>query len=219
MIPGPVQIIKCPACGAHQSNKSLRSGNTFGARYFSDGKRLAPMLPEYPYFVKCHACNVYFKINDKVIVGETSREKITANGSKAPFVRFLTVNEYSQAIKEGLYNGDEKDILSLRLSMWRRYNDIYDGERRYETYSSDNKVSETEERDIYEDNCRKILSMMSENKDDESLLTFAELYRNIGDFDKCKKILNTVEKPEKYERYISKIKAECDKKNTDTIEV
>ena len=128
MIPGPNQIIECPACGKRQLRMSLRSGNTIGARYFSDGKRVADMLPEFPYFVKCPACDVFFKINNKVVVGKTYDREIIEENSKVYLVSFLTIDEYHHAINEGLYNGDENDILSLRLSLWRLYNDRNDRE-------------------------------------------------------------------------------------------
>jgi len=216
MIPGPINIIKCPACGQHQLSKSLRSGNTIGARYFSDGKRVAPMLPEYPYFVKCPFCSIFFKINDKQIVGKNSEFE---RGYEKPFVKFLTVNEYCQAISEGLYNGNESDLLSLRISLWRRYNDRHDGQREYEFGRERFETDKATEKEIYEDNCRKILSMMAENTDDENLLLCAEVWRNLGNFDKCNSLLKEIKEPEKYRRYISTIKAACDTENTLTVEL
>ena len=225
MIPGPNQIIECPACGKRQLRRTLRSGNTFGARYFSDGKRVADMLPDFPYFVKCPACDVFFKITAKLIVGEISRHEIAENRDKIQFVRFLTVNEYRQAISVGLYNGNEKDILPLRVSLWRLYNDCNDGERRSKTLSENRqsfdavKTYEIKENEDYVENCREILSLMVEKTEDEDLLLRAELWRNLGEFEKCKSLLNDVKMPEKYERYISSIRAACDVESTLTVEI
>lgn len=50
---GPDKYYKCPNCGAYLYTHTLLSGNTFGAREYSDGKMVAPMLPECPNLTKC----------------------------------------------------------------------------------------------------------------------------------------------------------------------
>jgi ribosomal protein L7/L12 len=60
MIPGPTHIIGCPSCRAPHRLGSLMSGNTSGARWWSDGKREAPMLPSSPLVTRCHGCGRYF---------------------------------------------------------------------------------------------------------------------------------------------------------------
>ena len=46
MMPGPAQILTCPYCGEKKKIMSLLSGNTFGAKLWSDNKKISPMLPE-----------------------------------------------------------------------------------------------------------------------------------------------------------------------------
>lgn len=46
MLPGPTIIIACPLCGQYAKKRTIISGNTFGAKLWSDGKRISPMLPE-----------------------------------------------------------------------------------------------------------------------------------------------------------------------------
>jgi len=53
MMPGPYQIIACPKCKGLQQYRTLASGNTFGTRLWTDGKRIARMLPLPPAVVKC----------------------------------------------------------------------------------------------------------------------------------------------------------------------
>ena len=38
----------------------MASGNTFGARQWTDGKMEAPMLPDLPRVTRCHACGGFF---------------------------------------------------------------------------------------------------------------------------------------------------------------
>lgn len=63
MILGPDLFYKCPVCGANLHSYSLRSGNTFGAKVYSDGKMFAPMLPEYPNITKCGGCGTILMLS------------------------------------------------------------------------------------------------------------------------------------------------------------
>ena len=53
MIPGNAEIVKCPYCGTEKMLMTLISGNTCGAEYWSDNKRIAPMLPSVSPVQKC----------------------------------------------------------------------------------------------------------------------------------------------------------------------
>jgi len=223
MIPGPLLIIKCPSCGKRQQRQSLISGNTINARHFSDGKFIARMYPQYPYFVKCPACKVFFKITDKEVVDEES----LGFASDYNLVNFLNENEYCSAITNGLYNGVDDDILSLRIELWRLFNDrIRNSSHKRFPYKNNetkgrslNEILNPEEKYIYEDNCRKILSLMSENNEDEDYLLRAELWRNLGQFEYCLSFLNDIKNQENFVKYISAIKAACYSKNTLTVEI
>ena len=50
---GNAEIVKCPYCGTKKELINLVSGNTFGAVYWSDNKRIAPMLPQASPVQKC----------------------------------------------------------------------------------------------------------------------------------------------------------------------
>ena len=56
MQPGYARIVYCPYCGEKKELLSLMSGNTIGARYWSDLRMRAPMLPEVSPVQKCHHC-------------------------------------------------------------------------------------------------------------------------------------------------------------------
>jgi hypothetical protein len=45
--------MKCAQLGKHSS---ISSGNTFGAVYYTDGRRVAPMRPNTPSVVRCGSC-------------------------------------------------------------------------------------------------------------------------------------------------------------------
>ena len=69
MLPGPTLIITCPKCNAPHRTGTLQSGNTFGAVCWSDGKMVAPMMPEEPTFTKCSACGTFCWVSDMLQIG------------------------------------------------------------------------------------------------------------------------------------------------------
>jgi hypothetical protein len=73
MIPGPDQIIACPNCKEHEKYRTLISGNTFGAKVWTDGKQIAPMLPRPPAVVKCHYCGECYWLADAKKIKEVHR--------------------------------------------------------------------------------------------------------------------------------------------------
>lgn len=53
----PMPVVReCPHCSAHVVHEKTVSGNTIGAKYYTDGKREAKMLPDHPALVKCPVC-------------------------------------------------------------------------------------------------------------------------------------------------------------------
>lgn len=63
MLPGNPQILTCPFCGSEKKIMSLMSGNTFGAKYWSDNQRIAPMLPDISFVQKCPNCGKYMLLS------------------------------------------------------------------------------------------------------------------------------------------------------------
>ena len=53
----PMPIVReCPHCKAQFVHEETVSGNTIGAKFYTDGRSYAPMLPEHPWLVKCPVC-------------------------------------------------------------------------------------------------------------------------------------------------------------------
>jgi len=233
VIPGPIQIIRCPYCEKLQKRRSLISGNTIGATFYSDGKSDAPMCPEFPVFVKCPSCDISFKIT-RVYREYPFNIKIFALGhaehdtwlEDLPSVRFMSVGEYINAINNGLFykseednEGWKSDELNLRMLLWRAYNDrVRDG-----VEGSESGYESANDHAIYVDNSRKLLQSIADTSDDESCLMRAELYRNIGEFDKCITELGKFANNCNFSLYISCITRslmdECKARNVFTVRI
>ncbi|MBY0436910.1 MAG: hypothetical protein K2W80_01875 [Burkholderiales bacterium] len=60
MMAGPDVYVRCPRCAHVGMYFTFLSGNTFGAKYYTDGRRVAPSLPEVPEVVACLGCEAAF---------------------------------------------------------------------------------------------------------------------------------------------------------------
>jgi hypothetical protein len=69
MIPGPDIVIACPACGALHRYASLRSGSSFGAWGWTDGRVVSPLLPDRPRITCCQGCGGFFWVHRADEVG------------------------------------------------------------------------------------------------------------------------------------------------------
>ena len=139
MLPGPDQIVACPHCKALAKYMTLMSGNTFGARVWTDGKQDAPMLPHPPAVVKCRQCAECYWLAEAKVVGTVEpwggkRPKVDPAWTAAPEVQEPSEEEYYQALEKGLA-GDPRQERSLRVLAWWRRNDAF----RYAPQAPDRK--------------------------------------------------------------------------------
>lgn len=171
MLPGNSQILTCPFCGGEKQIMSLASGNTFGAEFWSDNKQIAPMLPEISYIQKCPHCGKYY------IRGR--QEVKYAKDSSSFDQGLLSFSEmkdaYKQLSDEGFENLEEE--ISVRMMMFHSFNDYY--YRREEKKSV--IISDFEQ--FVEQG-----KWLIENVITDTILK-AEFYREIGEMDKAKELL------------------------------
>lgn len=201
MIPEPVYIYKCPKCGVKIGCDSFGSGNTFGTKLFSDGMRISPMLTDYPSLYKCRDCNSVFWTNKEKTVGviDYTEEKKWRKVKRAVH---LNLYDYWSTLEDKNYDSKDEEIY-IRQSIWRGFNDRV---RRGEPlFSYDNDES------IYSSNATRLMEMLDTENVNQKIL-IAELNRNLGNFEKCKEILASIEDI-KYDWLKIAFEKECDEKN------
>ena len=126
MTPGSTIIRKCSVCAKHLAQHTIRSGNTFGARFWTDGKRDAPMLPDQPWLVKCPHCSTLLWIDEQKQVGEIDPRDARGDAADrfkdARPVSEPTLAEYTTCLSAGLR--DKKKERYVRLRTWWAGNDV-----------------------------------------------------------------------------------------------
>lgn len=174
MNPGRPQILTCPFCGKEKEIMTLISGNTFRSELWSDNKQIAPMLPEISYVQKCPGCGKYYI--------RTRQEVVYAKDGWCMKQGLLTFPEMKEAFAQLSAEGflSDKEETQVRMMLHHAYNDYYyrSGEER--------DVLE-EDKQLFHDNALWLIK----NLITDSVMK-AEFYREIGDMETAKDILDSV---------------------------
>ena len=136
------------------------------------------------------------------------KSKFENEWKKPKEVEFLSPNEYFEAIKSKIYSNKDEE-LCLRLNLWWAFND--------RTRNGKEIFLTEDDKDIYESNCIALIEMLDKNEINDKI-TIAELYRNLGKYVECNKILNTI-KDKKYAMFKKILKRECEKNNKNVVEI
>lgn len=174
MMPGNPQILICPFCGTEKQIMSLISGNTFGAELWSDNKQIAPMLPEISYVQKCPHCGKYY-------ITEKQEVKYAKDGYsfEKGLLTYPEMKEaFTQLSEEGFLN--EKEEINVRMMLHHAYNDYY-----YRT--EEKKVISEEDKTLFHENGLWLIN----NLITDSVMK-AEFYREIGEIDTARSILDSI---------------------------
>lgn len=240
MIPGPDIYYKCPTCGAYLYTHSLTSGNTFGAKTYSDGKMVAPMLPEYPNLTKCENCETIVMLSrlEQIIEDDSRKEKKRDDISLLGKILRLFSRTKTKNI-EAEHEGELQERQDINSPFVSRYEcmhlglgdlykalDVFPNDELYirlKIWRKHNDIlrfsSELTPENIHQDildyheymnNCRSLLNLLNKEDDDERLI-MAELNRNLGNFTEC---LDLITKSEGRRNLIETILTlECEKGN------
>ena len=195
MTPGRSTVYICPHCGTMKAVWAMASGNTFfGETIWSDAKRYNPMM-EYASFVQqCPSCKHYF------ITRTTNHKRAntiyTFNKGGLPY------SNLKEALQEFTTNGLKgKDEYTVRLMVLHAYNDLYG--------NTENKDIPTEESEFMKQNILRLIPLS------QDMMLRSELYREIGEFDKCLTTLTYIHPHSEFERMIvDKIKEHCMQEDT-----
>jgi endogenous inhibitor of DNA gyrase (YacG/DUF329 family) len=170
----PVLIVReCPYCKAHVVQEDTLSGNTIGAKIYTDGKREAKMLPDHPALVKCPVCGgglFWIEEAEKVDSGFEAAEgkpKVLAPSEKE-LVAYLS----SETLPK------EKEFY-LRLRVWWMANDAWRSVPNPNPVFSKEKVQ----------NLDALSALLNESLPGHRILK-AEIARELGNFEECLLLLS-----------------------------
>ncbi len=206
MLPGPNQIIACPHCRGLSKNSTLMSGNTFGARVWTDGKQIAPMLPKSPLVVKCIHCSDFYWLAEGKVVGTQSWDDQEVNPAwkTLDWPQELTEEEFYLSIDKSMALNLIQERTLRVLAWWRRNDDFRDIPPEQKSI-----IPNTEA-------CKKNLQALArllEEGDENDCLMRAEVHRELGDFISAKQILATISSA-KFTAVAFQLRTLCDSGDT-----
>ena len=210
MTPGPTQVIRCPLCSGLAKYPTVASGNTFGAVYYTDGKRVAPMLPATPSVVRCAACRGVFWRTAAAEVGQfdayrSDTESLDPEWHAAGYLHEPDEAEHLTALDRLIASspGEERGI---RLVAWWRGNDRH--RETSPTPAPDNpKVVRRRHANMHQ-----LIALLDTAEPSDQLMR-AEVLRQLGEFEQATAILSKRFPPE-YDTALSRLLGLCAQRDT-----
>lgn len=213
MLPGPTIIRECPHCSQLIRQCSLASSNTFGARYWTDGKQEAPGCPDLPRVVKCPDCGEVFWFFDAVQVGEIpsplkaalkrreSNETDVDEEEAYPSARDPKLpSEEEYVAFAGAPGVDREKELYARVWAWWISNDLV----REGGTNSDSLTALSQERI---ENLEALAALL-EDRDANQRIMKAEIARELGRFEAAEALIEA-EFPPQFADAIATIRSLC----------
>jgi hypothetical protein len=210
MIPGADQIIACPKCAGLAKYMTLVSGNTFGARIWTDGKQIAPMLPRPPVVVKCRNCAGFYWLAEADEIGTfypqgEGGEEVNPDWTAAQMIEEPTEDDYYQAIEEGFAINSEQER-SLRVLAWWRRNDAFRDIAQKQVLEGANAIGVCREN-------LEVLRHLLTAEDDNDRFMKVEVLRELGEFESALQVLSLVNSPE-LDAVVHQFRSLCDDRDT-----
>ena len=173
--PGPDVIRECPKCKTLLEQSTMASGNTLGARFWTDGKTVAPMRPDRPWLVKCPKCGGLIWLDEARQLGER-RNGEKEKWSDAIKPQLPTEADYLTLLS-GAKQPETKELYLRRRAWWAGNDAIRANEDASINLSSKQKAN------------MKALAELMDEEDADQRITKAELMRELKRFDACLALL------------------------------
>lgn len=222
-------VYTCPNCKNEMYSFELASYTIHSSIVYSDGKSISspPVMFNKPILI-CSECNKPFWKDDATREdaqrSDPDQELPEARDISDLFEPFekdrniKLARYYSGLLETGFANTTEREIY-LRTELWRTLNNDFRNQKEdsvtdklkesIEDLFYNTKEKETrapEERKMFINNLRKLISVFKPENDDEQLL-LAEMYRELGEFDRALYILNKIGQHERNDFYDKILKA------------
>ena len=226
MLPGPSVVVSCPLCNVVACYETQASGNTLRGTYYTDGKAVFPMLTQVPDVVQCPGCKRPYWLSpatelceiDRWGTDETDQQGVPINPHvrNAPVLAEPTESEYLDGL-EDLIRAKPNEELTVRLLAWWSSNDRYRLEER-ETEpitvpTPDDPPQRVAMRRANMDGLLRILPE-ADAEDPSKPLMRAEVFRQLGEFDRALELLARPY-PQEFSEAINRLSALC--KDRDTV--
>jgi hypothetical protein len=174
-----IEIRQCPSCGCEFTAWAVNSCNTFGAKFYTDGFVKGPMYDEGRLVLICPGCRKYFwredvptldSIRDRDYFLDSEKKSLAGAG-------WIQGHHFEDMVRQSFWRNPEEEKYIRIRAWWSSNSPNRDGP------SQEFRLS-TEQ----EENLRRLLELLDADDPNESLMK-AEIFRELGQFDECLKLL------------------------------
>ena len=225
MLPGPSVVVSCPHCNVVGCYETFASGNTLRGTYYTDGKAVFPMLKQVPEVMQCPGCKRPYWLSLATEMGEFDRwgtadvdqhgMPINPHFRDVPLLAEPNESEYLSGIDD-LIRAKPADELTVRLLAWWSGNDRYRiDESESESAPAQPPADSAQLAAMRRANIDGLLKLLPEvdAEDPSRPLMRAEVFRQIGEFDRALELLARPY-PEEFGNALKRLRALCNDKDT-----
>jgi hypothetical protein len=174
-----VEIKKCPNCTCKFTALSVGSRNTFGATQYTDGFTFGEMYDESSALLVCPSCSAYLWRK------EAPTQKVVDDFYDLSNPALLRAEEvsgrkYIDVLRRALWKTDAQEKY-LRIRVWWLLNHVYRRPNAKKFILSPEQAK----------NLTRLLELLDPSDANDALMK-AEIFRELGRFDKCFKQLRTI---------------------------
>lgn len=142
------------------------------------------MCPEFPNLTKCQKCGTILWLSKMKEVQACHWDNDTNSPwQKSEYATFLSPSDYHEALDMGLAENLEEELF-IRQRLWWAYNDRKRNRLKL--------FNDKGEKLLWMDNLRKLEPLYDQSNVFQRL-SVAEIRRNLGDFDGCIALLQSIE--------------------------
>ena len=205
MTPGPTEILKKPETGSLIKVSTIGSGNTFGARFWSDGKMEAPMLPEdLPVVRHPETGETFWREEECVVIATEDPWENDPKCAEVTYGEELREDDIIEELKSDDIDLEQEKYLRIRL--WWRWNDpVREGNEELARPSD------------FVRNLRELIEFLFEDEDNDRLM-MAEAWRQLGKHKAAADLL-AYQFPEEFGLAVDTIRSANEKCETLVVEV
>lgn len=176
MTPGPTKILKIANSGSLVKISTINSGNTFGARYWTDGKCEAPMLPDFPQLRSHPTTHELFWVDEcEEVASEIDWETETLY-PEVDYGQTPTLTDYRQVLDSDTALTEKREHYALTHFWWLANDPVRHGE------NDAARPSDFRERLL------RLRQLLDVSNPDQRIMA-AEVARELGDFSAGEELL------------------------------
>ncbi len=181
MLPGPTTIRQCNECNRPFLERTISSGNTFGATLWTDGRMYAPMLPDQKWLVKCPNCSALLWLDEQHRVGELGDQRTAKSDGRLRHFRSPSSRDYARLLSRETSALQKERYIRTRL--WWAWND---GRRRFFRGAPLKRAAR--------DNLIRLAQLMDESVGSDRLAK-AEIMRELARFSEARALIAGIDDP------------------------